>query len=104
MAKNKQGPSTKANNWHHRKAQLQTLLDCRGDDEEEGDMDTDSFIEYSDEEEGMANDETRDERRREKKQDAERRKRARRVRPELAGIDAKYAPISYSGRNILSFG
>ena len=36
MAKNKQGPSTKANNWHHRKAQLQTLLDCRGDDEEEG--------------------------------------------------------------------
>ena len=29
----------------------------------------------------------------EKKQDAERRKRARRVRPELAGIDAKYGSL-----------
>ena len=66
----------------------------RGDDDEEGDMDTDSFIEYSDEEEAGGNEEAREERRREKKQDAERRKRARRVRPELAGIDAKYVSLS----------
>ena len=75
---------------------IQSLWDDerRGDDDEEGDMDTDSFIEYSDEEEAGGNEEAREERRREKKQDAERRKRARRVRPELAGIDAKYGSLS----------
>ena len=36
MAKNKQNHTSNVNSWCRRKAQLQTLLDCRGDDEEEG--------------------------------------------------------------------
>ncbi|KAF5380895.1 hypothetical protein D9615_004007 [Tricholomella constricta] len=65
--------------------------DRRGDDEDDdGDMDMDDFIEYDDEDEGVAamDEETREERRREKKQEQERRKKARGARPELAGIDA----------------
>ncbi|KDR81667.1 hypothetical protein GALMADRAFT_239777 [Galerina marginata CBS 339.88] len=62
------------------------------DDERRGDEDdedlSDDFIEYSEEEEGIAmNEEAREARRQEKKQEQFRRKRAR-VRPELAGIDA----------------
>lgn len=60
--------------------------DDKRDDEDDGGMDTDSFIEYSDEEGGQ---EGREERRRVQKQDAERRRRARGARPELAGIDIK---------------
>jgi len=63
------------------------------DDERRGDDDDDElsdFIEYSDEDEGVAmNEEARAARKQEKHQEQIRRKRAR-VRPELAGIDAKY--------------
>ena len=60
--------------------------DQRGDDDDE---DMDDFIDYSDEEEGVAmNEEAREARREEKRQEI-RRKRVR-IRPELAGIDAKY--------------
>ncbi|KAF9013878.1 SH2 domain-containing protein [Cyathus striatus] len=65
--------------------------DDRGhDDEEDGDMDMDDFIEYSEDEEGGAgmDEEAREERRREKKQEMERLKKARGARPEWAGIDA----------------
>ncbi|KAF9535288.1 transcription elongation factor SPT6 [Crepidotus variabilis] len=58
--------------------------DDRGGDDDEEDLG--DFIEYSDEEEGAMNEETRSARREEKRQEV-RRKRAR-VRPELAGIDA----------------
>lgn len=56
----------------------------------EDDEDMSDFIDYSDEDEGgvAMNEEAREARRQEKRQEQIRRKRAR-VRPELAGIDAK---------------
>lgn len=67
--------------------------DVRGGDDDE---DMEDFIEYSSEEEGgvAMNEEAREARRQEKRQEQIRRKRVR-VRPELAGIDAKYAFVSF---------
>ncbi|SJL00593.1 uncharacterized protein ARMOST_03906 [Armillaria ostoyae] len=65
--------------------------DRRGEeDDEDADGDMDDFIEYEDEDEGGAMDEqAREARRKERKrQELERRKKAREIRPELAGIDA----------------
>lgn len=60
--------------------------DRRGEDEDE---DMDDFIEFSDEEAEVMNEDAREVRREEKRRQQIRRKRAV-VRPELAGIDAKW--------------
>lgn len=69
--------------------------DERRDDDDE---DMSDFIEYSDEEEGgvTMNEEAREARRQEKRQEQMLRKKARGARPELAGIDVKYATLLYA--------
>lgn len=64
--------------------------DGRDEEEDYNDMDMDDFIDYDEEEDGGApiDEKTRAERRREKRQEQERRWRARGARPDFEGIDA----------------